>query len=301
MSFRTDTLEISLSGGLRWASDLFELTKPRLVLMVLITTCVGYYLGSGEVLAYFPLVYTLIGTALAAGGTLALNEFIERGTDACMERTRHRPLPEGRVQPVEALIFGIICTIAGLMLLVVTANFLSAFITALIVVSYLFLYTPLKQKTPLCGLVGAFPGALPPMIGWAAARGELGLEAWILFGIMFFWQMPHSLAIARLYRDDFARAKIQFLPVVDPDGRRTGRQVVEYTVALLVVSLLPSFFGLAGWLYGTVAFLLGTAFLACGISLAKCQTLVTARRLLFASLIYLPVILLVMAMDRVLI
>jgi protoheme IX farnesyltransferase len=301
MSFRADTLEITLGGGLRWAFDLFELTKPRLVLMVLITTCVGYYLGSGEVWAYFPLVHTLIGTALAAGGTLALNEFVERETDACMERTRHRPLPEGRVQPLEALIFGIVCTIAGLMLLVVASNLLSALITALIVVSYLFVYTPLKQKTPLCGLVGAIPGALPPMIGWAAARGDLGVEAWILFGMLFCWQIPHTLAIGRLYREDFARAKIQFLPVVDPDGKRTGRQVVGHTLALLVVSLLPVFFGLAGWLYGAVAVLLGVAFLACGISLAICQNLATARRLLFASLIYLPVILLVMAIDRVLI
>ena len=301
MSFRTDTLEITLSGGIRWVSDLFDLTKPRLVLMVLITTCVGYYLGSGAALDYLPLIHTLIGTALAAGGTLALNEYMERETDACMERTRHRPLPQGRVEPSEALLFGIISTLAGLILLAVASNFLSAFITALIVVSYLFIYTPLKQKTPLCGLVGAIPGAFPPMIGWAAARGELGMGAWILFGMLFFWQIPHSLAIARLYRDDFARAKIQFLPVVDPDGKRTGRQVVGHTLALLVVSLLPTFFGLAGWLYGGVAALLGVAFLACGISLASCQNLVSARRLLFASLIYLPVILLVMAIDRVLI
>ena len=301
MSFRTDTLELTLTGGLKLASDLFELTKPRLVLMILITTCVGYYLGSGEVLAYFPLIHALIGTALAAGGTLALNELMERETDAAMLRTRHRPLPEGRVRPVEALTFGIICTVAGLMLLAVTLNLLSAFITTLIVVSYLFLYTPLKQKTPLCSLVGAIPGALPPMIGWAAARGSLGLEAWILFGILFLWQMPHTLAIGRLYRDDFARANIRFLPVVDPDGRRTGRQVVGYTLALLVVSLLPTFFGLAGWWYGSTAFLLGVAFLACGINLAVCQTLLHARRLLFASLIYLPVILLVMAIDRVMV
>lgn len=301
MSFRTDALQVTVSGSLRWVSDLFELTKPRLVLMILITTCVGYYLGSGEVLAYVPLLHTLVGTALAAGGTLALNEFIERETDACMERTRRRPLPEGRVQPVEALVFGVICTITGLAILVEASNLLSASITALIVVSYLFLYTPLKQKTSLCGLVGAVPGALPPMIGWAAARGELSLEAWILFGILFFWQIPHTLAIARLYREDFARAKIQFLPVLDPDGSRTGRHVLGYTAALLMVSLLPLFLGLVGWVYGTVALLSGTAFLACGIGLAKWQTLAAARRLLFASLIYLPLILLVMAIDRVLI
>ncbi len=299
MNFRTDALDVTLNGSLRWAADLIELTKPRLVLMVVITTCVGYYLGSGEVLAYWPLINALLGTALAAGGTLALNEVMERKTDAIMERTRHRPLPEGRIQPLEALVFGILCTVIGLTFLAVTSNPLSAFITALIVVSYLFVYTPLKQRTPLCSLVGAIPGALPPMIGWVAARGSLGVEPWILFGILYLWQIPHTLAIGRLYREDFARANIKFLPVVDPDGNRTGRQVVGYTLALLLLSLLPAYLGLAGWWYGTTAVLLGLGFLACAVLLAIGQGMAQARRLLFASLIYLPVVLLVMAIDRI--
>ncbi len=299
MSFSAETLELTLSNGRRRALDFLELVKPRQVLMVLITACVGFYLGSEPILAYIRLIHTLIGTALAAGGTLALNQLMERETDALMQRTRRRPLPEGRIQPLEAFVFGILTTVAGLMVLAGAVNTLSAILTVLIVVIYLFLYTPLKQKTPLCGLVGAITGALPPMIGWAAARGYLGIVAWLLFGILFFWQIPHYLAIAKLYREDFARANIRFLPVIETDGRKTGRQVVSYSLALLVVSLLPTFLGLAGLLYAAVAFSLGVAFLLCGVSLASCRSVAAARRLLFASLIYLPVLLLVMAVNRV--
>ncbi len=298
MTFRTAALEMNLIGGRRRTMDFIELSKPRLVLMVLITTCVGFYLGSEQVPDYLRLIYTLIGTALTAGGTLALNQLMERETDALMERTRRRPLPEKRVQPLEALIFGLLSTVTGLILLVWGINVLSALIAALIVGTYLFLYTPLKLKTPLCGLVGAVPGALPPMIGWAAARGELGVEAWVLFAILFFWQIPHTLAIARLYRDDFARAGIRFLPVVDPEGRSTGRQAVGFSLALLVVSLLPMFLGLAGVLYYVVALLLGVAFLAIACRLAISRSVAAARQLLFASLVYLPVLLLVMALNR---
>jgi protoheme IX farnesyltransferase len=299
MTFRTETLDIALSGGRRRALDFVELAKPRLVLMVLVTTCVGFYLGSEQLLDYLRLVHTLVGTALAAGGTLALNQLLERETDARMERTRHRPLPEGRVQPTEALIFGALTTSAGLMLLALTANALSALITAVIAGTYLFLYTPLKQRTPLCGIVGAFPGALPPVIGWAAARGELGLEAWLLFGLLFFWQIPHSLAIASLYRDDFARGGIRFLPVVEPDGRSTGRQVVCHSLALLVVSLMPTLVGLAGVLYFVAALVLGAILLPCGVGLAVTQSAAAARRLLFGTLAYLPLLLLILALDRV--
>lgn len=299
MSFRADTLELTSSSGRRRALDFLELTKPRLVLMILISTCVGFYLGSESVLAYMRLIHTLIGTLLAAGGTLALNQLMERESDALMERTRRRPLPEGRVQPREALVFGIVVTLAGLMLLSVVVNVLSAFLTALVVGSYLFLYTPLKQRTSLCGLIGAVPGALPPMIGWAAARGDLGVGAWVLFGLLFFWQIPHTLAIARLYRDDFARANIQFLPVVDRDGIRTGRHAVGYSVALLMVSLLPAFLGLAGMLYTAVACSFGVAFLVCAVRLANDRSSEAARRLLLASLIYLPALLLIMAVDRI--
>ncbi len=299
MTFRTEALDLTLSGGCRRAVDFVELTKPRVTLMVLMTTFVGFYLGSEPVPDYLRMVYTLIGTALAAGGTLALNQFLEREADALMQRTRHRPLPDGRLQPIEAFLFGLLLTAGGLVILTATVNPASALVTAFITGSYLLFYTPLKQKTPVCSIVGAIPGALPPVIGWAAARGELGIGAWVLFAILFLWQIPHTLAIARLYRDDFAKAGIRFLPVVDPDGESTARQIISHCLALLAVSLLPNLIGLAGSLYFFIALLLGAGFVAAGTRLAIARSLTAARRLLFASLIYLPLLLVVMALDRV--
>ncbi|MEK7783631.1 MAG: heme o synthase [Candidatus Binatota bacterium] len=299
MTFTTQTLDIALTGGCRRALDFLELTKPRVALMVLVTTFVGFYLGSEPLAGYLRLIETLVGTALAAGGTLALNQFLERDADALMERTRHRPLPDGRVQPTEALLFGVLLAAAGLLILALAVNMLSALVTAAIVGSYLFVYTPLKQRSSLCGVIGAVPGALPPLIGWAAASGGLNVEAWVLFAIMFLWQIPHTLAIARIYRDDFARAGIQFLPVVESDGWTTGRQVITHSLALLAVSLLPTLLGLAGSVYFLVALFLGSGFLACAVRLAVSPSPASARRLLFASLIYLPLLLVVMALDRV--
>jgi protoheme IX farnesyltransferase len=203
------------------------------------------------------------------------------------------------VQPREAVWFGTAVTITGLVYLALAVNIASAWVTATITLSYLFLYTPLKRRSSLCMLVGAVPGALPPVIGWVGARGELQVDAWVLFAIMFLWQVPHTLAIARLYRDDFAKAGIQFLPVVDPDGSSTHRQIISHCAALLAVSLLPTLLGIAGAIYFLVAFVLGAGFLASGISVAVESTMSGARRLLFASLVYLPVLLLVMALDRV--
>jgi protoheme IX farnesyltransferase len=299
MSLTTDTVAITGAGAVRRLADFFELTKPRIVLMVLVTTFVGFYIGSEKIPDYVRLLQLLLGTALAAGGTLALNQFLERDTDAMMERTRRRPLPDGRVQPREAVWFGTAVTITGLVYLALAVNIASAWVTASISLSYLFLYTPLKRRSSLCMLVGAVPGALPPVIGWVGARGELQVDAWVLFAIMFLWQVPHTLAIARLYRDDFAKAGIQFLPVVDPDGSSTHRQIISHCAALLAVSLLPTLLGIAGAIYFLVAFVLGAGFLASGISVAVESTMSGARRLLFASLIYLPVLLLVMALDRV--
>lgn len=270
-----------------------------MVVMVLITTVVGFYVASSGVPDYVRLVHTLLGMGLAAGGTLALNQYIERDVDARMERTRLRPLPDGRLQPAEALVFGVAITGAGLLYLALFVNVLSVSVTAISVGSYLFLYTPLKRKTALCSVVGAVPGALPPLIGWGAARGELGLGAWVLFAILFLWQTPHSLAIARLYRDDYARAGIQLLPVIEPDGGSTGRQIVSHCLALLAVGLLPTLIGLAGSVYFLGAFTLGIAFLGCGIGLAVSRSEAAARRLLFASLLYLPVQLGLMALDKV--
>ena len=299
MSSSTGTVAISGEGVLRRFADFFELAKPRIVLMVLVTAFVGFYLGSEKIPDYLRLLQMLFGTALAAGGTLALNQFVERDTDAMMQRTRRRPLPDGRVQPREALWFGALITMAGLVYLALAVNLQSAWVTALITLSYLLLYTPMKRKSSLCMLVGAVPGALPPVIGWVAARGDFKVDAWVLFAIMFLWQVPHTLAIARLYREDFAKAGIQFLPVIDPEGASTNRQIISHCAALLAVSLLPTLLGLAGAVYFTVAFVLGVGFLASGISLAMESTPSGARRLLFASLIYLPVLLLVMALDRV--
>ena len=283
----------------RHPADFLALTRPRVVVMVLVTTLVGFYLASVGTPDYVRLVHTLIGIALAAGGTLALNQYLERDVDARMKRTRLRPLPDGRLQPIEALGFGVAITGVGLLYLALSVNVLSAFVTAFSVGSYLFLYTPLKRKTSLCSVVGAVPGALPPVIGWGAARGELGLEAWILFGILFLWQIPHSLAIARLYRDDYARAGIRVLPVVEPDGGSTGRQIVSNCLALLAVGLLPTLIGLAGPVYFVGAIVLGLMFLGCGILLAISPSEASARLLLFASLVYLPAQLGLMALDKV--
>jgi protoheme IX farnesyltransferase len=276
-----------------------ELGKPRVVVMVLITTFVGFYLGSQGLTDYLRLLPTLIGTALAAAGTLALNQYIERDVDAKMQRTRQRPLPDGRLQPYDALAFGVATTLAGLVYLALAVNALSAAVTAFTTVSYLFLYTPLKRRTPLCSIVGAVPGALPPLTGWTAARGAFGVEAWILFAILFLWQLPHSLAIARLYRDDYARAGIRLLPVVEPDSKSTGRQIVINCLALLVVGLLPTLVGLAGPVYFVAALTFGTLFLGYGVAFALSRTITAARQLVFASLLYLPATLLMMALDKV--
>jgi protoheme IX farnesyltransferase len=295
----TRTVAVIDANVLRRAADFVELAKPRVVLMVLITAFVGFYVGSAAVPNYLELLQMLFGTALSAGGTLALNQYIERDTDSVMERTRRRPLPDGRLQPREAAWFGSLITMGGLLYLALAVNLISAAVTAVITLTYLLFYTPLKRKSSLCMLVGAVPGALPPVIGWVAAGGALTVDAWVLFAILFLWQVPHTLAIARLYRDDYAKAGIRFLPVIDPDSGSTDRQIISHTAALLVVSLLPTLLGFAGTIYFVAAFVLGVVFLANGISLAMNSTFLRARRLLYASLIYLPALLLIMALDRV--
>jgi protoheme IX farnesyltransferase len=297
MTFRTEAIDINLIGAARRGLDFLELTKPRIVLMILLTTTVGFYLGSAG--DYGKLLATLIGTAIAAGGTLALNQLFEREVDARMERTRRRPLPDKRIQPGEALVFGVSLTAAGLLFLAVMVNALSAWVTAVIVVSYLFVYTPLKRRSLMCVVVGAVPGALPPVIGWTAASGSLEVEAWVLFAILFLWQVPHTLAIARIYRDDFAKAGIRFLPVIEPDGRSTGRQVITHCLALIAVSLLPTLTGLTGTVYFITALALGGMFLGYGVGMATRQSVEAARKLLFASLAYLPLLLIVMALDSI--
>jgi protoheme IX farnesyltransferase len=282
----------------RRAADYLELTKPRIVGMVLITTLVGFYLATPGAMDWLRLLHALLGVALAAGGTMALNQYLERDLDARMLRTRWRPLPEGRLQPGEALGFGVAITAGGLLYLTFMANPLSGLVTAVSVASYLFLYTPLKLKTPLCIVVGAVPGALPPVTGWAAAVGELPLGAWVLFAILFLWQVPHSLAIAMLYRDDYARADFRLLPVIEPDGLHTARHIATHCLALFAVGLLPTTLQLAGAVYFATAFVLGLALLGCGMALARRPSRRAARRLLVATLVYLPVLLAAMALDK---
>jgi len=282
----------------RVAADLAALTKPRVVLMVVVTTLVGYYVGLTGPADWPRLLHLAIGTMLAAGGTLALNQYWERDVDARMERTRARPLPDGRLIPLEALAFGASITALGVAYLAAFVGVAPAAVTLATFGLYLFAYTPLKLRTALCTIVGAVPGALPPVTGWVAARDDMGPGAWVLFGILFLWQLPHTLAIARLYRDDYARAGVRLLPVIDPDGTSTERQIVTGCLALLGVSLLPTLIGLAGGVYFTGALLLGVAFVVLGARQALTPSLTGARRVLFASLLYLPALLTLLALDK---
>lgn len=298
MTLHAATGESSQARAQRRTADFLILTKPRVVLMVLVTTAVGFYLGSPGPVDALRLLHSLLGTALAAGGTIALNQFLERDGDTLMERTRHRPLPDRRMEPGQALCFGMGITAGGILYLALFVDALPALVTALTAGSYLFLYTPLKRKTTLCSMPGAVSGALPPVAGWVAARGEFGPGAWILFAILFLWQIPHSLAIAWIYRADYARAGIRLLPVIDPEGASAGWQVVNYSLALLTAGLFPTLIGLTGPLYFYGALVLGVGLLACGVVLAVSRSVADARRLLYASLVYLPVLLVLMALDK---
>lgn len=281
------------------ARAFFELTKPRVVAMILVTTAVGYYVGSHGVFDWWRFAATLVGTALAAGGTLALNQYLERDADACMVRTQQRPLPSGRVRPRGALVFGAAVTAIGLVELTVFVNGGSGLVTAVTAASYLGMYTPLKRRTPLCAIVGAVPGALPPVTGWVAATDGFGAGAWALFAILFVWQLPHSLAIAQLYAADYARAGFRLLPLVDGGGGMTQRQIALDSAALLVVGVVPTLLGLAGVWYLVTALVSGAAMLACGLALLVRPSEAAARRVVLASILYLPVLLACMAWDKV--
>lgn len=280
-----------------WA-DYWTLTKPEVNFLVLVSTLVGFYLASHGPLNWRLLFHTLLGTLLVASGTGTLNQYIERTTDAFMRRTANRPLPAGRLSPAQALWFGIGLSAAGGVELWLASNALTCALALLTLGAYLLLYTPLKRKTPLCTLVGAVPGAMPPLIGWAAARNSLSLEAWVLYAILFLWQFPHLLAIAWMYREDYARAGLQMLPRNDREGRATGRQVLAYLAALLPVSLLPTLLGQVGFAYLAGAGIFGLAFLYCGARLAASRTNVLARQLLLASIVYLPLVFALMMLDR---
>ncbi|NGO39171.1 protoheme IX farnesyltransferase [Limisphaera ngatamarikiensis] len=276
-----------------------ELVKARLTSLVLLTTLVGFYLGLSGPVDGVRLVATLVGMALLAGGGAALNEWMERDADALMPRTRHRPLPAGQMQPVTALWAGTGMVVAGLGVLGVGAHGLAAVLGAVTLAAYLGLYTPLKRVTCWNTWVGAVPGALPPVVGWAAAAGSVPAEAWSLFGIVACWQMPHFYGIAWLYRDEYAQAGFRMLPQVDPDGRRTGRQAVLWTSLLVPVSLLPWWQGVVGSMYAGVAAVLGLAYLVTAICFARERSPGSARRLFLASIVYLPLLLVFLTIDKV--
>jgi protoheme IX farnesyltransferase len=279
--------------------DYFQLLKPRITFLVLVTTVAGCVLAAGGPLPWLLVLHTLIGTALASGGASALNQYMERDVDGLMRRTQDRPLPQGRLTPTAVLIYGLCVSLAGVVYLAATVNLLTAGVAAFTIASYLLIYTPSKRVTWLSTLIGAVPGAMPPVIGWAALRNDLGLEAWVLFAIVFLWQIPHFLAIAWMYRNDYARAGFPVLPVQDPGGERTSRHITWNCVALLFVSLVPTLLGLTGRVYFVGALIIGLAFLAFGVATSVLRTNLSARRLLVASVIYHPILLALIVFDTV--
>lgn len=279
-------------------ADYWTLTKPEVNFLVLVSTLVGFYLASPGALNGWLLFHTLMGTLLVASGTGTLNQYLERRTDAFMRRTAHRPLPAARLRHWEALWFGIVLSITGGAELWIAANPLTSILALATLAAYLIFYTPLKRRTPLCTVVGAFPGAIPPLIGWAAVRNGLSTEAWVLYAILFLWQFPHLLAIAWMYREDYARAGLQMLPRRDRDGRAAARQIIACTLALLPVSLIPAFTGHAGKVYLVGAGILGAGFLYFGARMAARRTNFLARQLLMASIVYLPLVFALLMFDR---
>ncbi|HLI35156.1 MAG TPA: heme o synthase [Terriglobia bacterium] len=279
-------------------SDYWKLTKPEVNFLVVMSALAGFYLGASGPVHFKLLFNTLLGTLLVASGTATLNEYLERAHDARMRRTSNRPLPAGRLTAREALIFGLLLSAAGGIYLAWTANALASFLAILTLVSYLALYTPLKRKTPFCTLVGAVPGAMPPLIGWAAASGSLSFGAWVLFFMLFLWQFPHFTAIAWMYRHDYSRAGYLMLPPADHEGRFMATQVVGFSLLLIPISIIPALTGHTGQVYLFGALILGILFVYCGVRLAISRSNSVARRVLLASVIYLPLVYALMMLDK---
>jgi protoheme IX farnesyltransferase len=278
--------------------DFAELTKPRITMMVMFTALVGYVMASTNGIDVAGLAWMLAGTGLVAAGASVLNMVLERRTDGLMHRTRERPIPTGRLRPLEASLFGLTLTTLGLALLAWLSGTTAAGVALVSWISYVFFYTPLKTRTSLSTIVGAFPGALPPVIGWAAARGTIDPGAYVLFAMLFLWQIPHFLAIAWIYREDYARGGLPMLPVVDPEGRMTGRQAVANSIALLLVSLAPAAAGMAGRIYLAGAIILGLLLTAAAVRAAVVRSLASARTLFLASIVYLATLDALLLADR---
>jgi protoheme IX farnesyltransferase len=280
------------------AGDFVTLMKPRLNFLVLLTVAAAYSLGASPTATLIDLVHTLLGTFLVAGGAAALNQVWERGTDRLMRRTKTRPMADMRMTVMQGTTFGLLLTILGAAELAYFINPLSATVALLTTASYLLFYTPLKLRTSLSTLAGALPGALPAVIGWAAATNTLSVEGWVLFGIVFMWQMPHFLAIAWLYREEYARAGMPLLPVIEPDGRSTGRQAVLYTAALIPLSMMPAVVGLATAYYLVGAIALGAILMMLSLEFSMKRDMPSARRLFFGSITYLPILWALLVFDH---
>lgn len=295
---KTGADAVALPAARSRANDFIALAKPRLNFLVVASSVAGYVMAGGDTSNAARLVLTIVGTGLVAGGASAFNQVIEREPDSLMRRTRMRPVPDGRLQPGESLAFAAATSGAGLAILGAGINLLSAAVALTTLLIYAVVYTPLKRRSSFATVVGAIPGALPPVIGWAAARDSLSQGAWVLFGIVFLWQLPHFLAIAWIYREDYARAGFLMLPVIEPDGRSTGRQATLYCAALLPVSLAPTLIGMTGTGYFVAALILTLLFLGLTLRFARTRTIPDARRLFFGSIIYLPVLWILMIAGR---
>ena len=275
--------------------DLVELTKPRITFLVLVTTAVGFYMGSSDGINFLLLFHAILGTALVASGASALNQYVERNLDARMVRTRNRPLPDGRLLANEALIFSVVISVAGVVYLLYLVNAMTAALGVATLAGYILIYTPLKTRTTLCTLIGAFPGAAPPVMGWTAARGQMDAVALSLFAILFLWQMPHFFAIAWIFTEDYVRAGFS----MHVSGNRTGRQIIFFCCVLIPVSVLPTVFGLTGMTYVIGAILMGFIYLGYGFAVALFRSNTYAHRLLRVSVLYLPALLILMMLDKV--
>jgi len=292
------TNDLALSARSR-GSAYVALTKPDVSFLVLATTAAGYYMGARGPVNWLHMIHTIFGTMLIAAGTAALNHYIERDSDRFMRRTALRPLPSGTLRPREALLFGLALSVAGALYLYFAAGWLPAALGTGTCLAYLLAYTPLKKRSVWATFVGAFPGAIPPMIGWVAASGKLDLGAWLLFAILFFWQFPHFYAIAWMYREDYARAGIRMLPVVDPEGVRTFRQILLTATALIGVSLLPSIAGITGVFYFFGALVLSVSLLRVCLWAAQVKSNVRAKWLMHATVLHIPLLLALMMYDKI--
>jgi protoheme IX farnesyltransferase len=284
--------------GANALADYVALTKPRLNFLVVASSAAGYYLGAPGLPAPWPMAEAVAGTALVAGGAAVLNQVYERDTDALMRRTRRRPLPDGRVSTPDARMFGAALAFAGVALLATRSNWLAASLALATLLVYLVVYTPMKRRTPLATLVGAVPGALPPLIGWAASHGSIDAGGLSLFAIVFLWQIPHFMAIAWMYRDDYAAAGFPMLPVLEPDGRRTSRQALLYCLTLLPAALMPALTGVSGSIYFAVALVLGVALTWLAVRFAADRSDAAARALFFGSITYLPLLWIAMVANK---